>query len=93
MIDSTPRWKQCSDLIVLGSCRKEIATKLGVTTKTVDYHLAKAKSKMGLKGAGDAPFFLAAVDRTRLDKIEKRLTLIEKHLKLALDILIEMRGH
>jgi len=87
-----PKWKQCADLAALGMTPKEIAFKFNKSTKTIEYHLAVAKKKMGINGWGQDCFILAVVDRQRLDKTDERLTQIEKHLKLALDILLEMRG-
>ncbi len=88
-----PRWKQCSELVVVGLCRKEIAAKLGISRKTVDFHLNLAKKKMELTGAGDTPFLLAVVDREVLKRMEKRQAEIDIRVTLALDILLELRGH
>jgi len=89
---SDPLWQQCADLAATGLGPKDIAAVLSKSPKTVEGHLATAKRKMGLKGWGQSPFIIAAADRRHLGRIDARLTKIEEHLKLALDILIRAVG-
>ena len=86
-----PRWQKCADLIVRGKCVKEIAGELNISPKTVEFHLNVAKKKMGLTGAGYTPFFTSIIDKRKLDQIDFKLDQMAEHLKLALDILIELR--
>ena len=95
-VDDSPKWMQCAELAATGLGPKEIAFRLKLSDKTVEGHLKNAKRKLGLSGWGQAPFILhraTVADRIHLQKIDARLTKIEQHLKLALDILLEMRGH
>jgi predicted transcriptional regulator len=70
---------------------KEIASELNISPKTVEFHLKTAKKKMGLTGAGYTPFFTSIIDKRKLDQIDFKLDQMAEHLKLALDILIELR--
>jgi DNA-binding NarL/FixJ family response regulator len=95
-LNASPKWMQCAELAATGLGPKEIAFRLKLSDKTVEGHLKNAKRHMGLNGWGQAPFILnraSVADRIHLHKIDRRLTQIEEHLKLALDILLEMRGH
>lgn len=86
---------QCSELAATGLGPKEIAFRLKLSVKTVEGHLKNAKRHLGLNGWGQAPFILhraAVIDRLHLQKIDSRLTAIEGHLKLALDILMRVAG-
>lgn len=50
----SPREKECLLWTSYGLRSKEIADKLGITTKTVEHHLAKAKHKLGSKNRVEA---------------------------------------
>jgi DNA-binding CsgD family transcriptional regulator len=50
----SPRESECLLWTSYGLRSKEIAEKLGITTKTVEHHLAKAKDKLGSKNRVEA---------------------------------------
>lgn len=53
-ISLSPREAECLLWTSYGLRSKEIAEKLGITTKTVEHHLAKAKDKLGSKNRVEA---------------------------------------
>lgn len=53
-VSLSPREAECLLWTAYGLRSKEIADKLGITTKTVEHHLAKAKDKLGSKNRVDA---------------------------------------
>ncbi|MEO5336557.1 MAG: LuxR C-terminal-related transcriptional regulator [Magnetospirillum sp. WYHS-4] len=53
-VSLSPREAECLLWTAYGLRSKEIAEKLGITTKTVEHHLAKAKDKLGSKNRVEA---------------------------------------
>ncbi|MDA1314259.1 MAG: LuxR C-terminal-related transcriptional regulator [Acidobacteria bacterium] len=46
-VDLAPRQRQVLELVAKGFSNREIAFTMGITTKTVDYHLRTLKTKLG----------------------------------------------
>jgi DNA-binding CsgD family transcriptional regulator len=57
----TPREREVMDHVVSGFLNKEIASKLGITERTVKVHRARAKEKMGAKSSAELIKKLLAV--------------------------------
>ncbi len=49
----TPRERETALLAAKGLASKEIARRMGVSTRTVDTHLARAYTKLGISGRAD----------------------------------------
>ena len=52
-VDLAPRQRQVLELLAKGSSNKEIALTMGVTVKTVDYHIRTLKTKLGTSTRGE----------------------------------------
>lgn len=50
----TPREKEVFDLLVENQTTKEIASKLGISEKTVRNHISNVIQKLGVKGRSSA---------------------------------------
>ena len=50
----TRREKEIFDLLITNKSTKEIATKLGISEKTVRNHISNAMQKLGVKGRASA---------------------------------------
>ncbi len=50
----TPREREVFELLILNKTTKEIASKLGISEKTVRNHISNAMQKLGVKGRASA---------------------------------------
>jgi DNA-binding NarL/FixJ family response regulator len=52
-VDLAPRQRQVLELVAKGFSNREIGFTMGITTKTVDYHLRTLKAKLGKRRRAD----------------------------------------
>jgi DNA-binding NarL/FixJ family response regulator len=58
----TPRERQIAELVATGAANQEIAVKLSMSRKTVEYHLHKTYSKLGIGSRAELAEKLARED-------------------------------
>lgn len=63
----TKREKEVFELLVNNFTTKEIATKLGISEKTVRNHISNAVQKLGVKGRAGAVVELLKLKEIKLD--------------------------
>ena len=63
----TKREKEVFELLVINFTTKEIATKLGISEKTVRNHISNAMQKLGVKGRAGAVVELLKLKEIKLD--------------------------
>ena len=63
----TKREKEVFELLILNQTTVEIATKLGISEKTVRNHISNAMQKLGVKGRAGAVVELLKLKEIKLD--------------------------